>query len=86
MARNGSETDISRRNMIAVTMTVTASLYVSRAGAQTAKISQAQAGYRPRANDGQSCGVCVHFLPPRSCGIVDGDISPQGWCSLFSGN
>lgn len=86
MSRNSSETDISRRNMVAVTVTMAASLCVSRAGAQTAKISQTQAGYRPRPIDRQSCGVCVHFLSPASCGLVDGDISPQGWCSLFSGN
>lgn len=85
MSRNSSEC-MSRRNMIAAAMTVAASLAASRAGGQTGKISQAQAGYRPRPNNGQSCGACVHFMPPGACGLVDGDISPQGWCPLFSGS
>ncbi len=85
MSRDNSE-NLSRRNMIAAAVTVAASLRASRAGAQSGKVSQSQAGYQPRPNNGQSCGACVHFQPPGACQLVDGAISPQGWCSLFSGS
>jgi hypothetical protein len=30
-----------------------------------------------------SCATCTFFVKPRSCKVVAGDISPQGWCKLF---
>lgn len=30
------------------------------------------------------CKNCVHFMTPASCEIVQGEISPEGVCSLFS--
>lgn len=49
-----------------------------------AKVEQKSAGYQDAPKDGQHCAVCVHFTPPSSCQIVDGTISPNGWCKLFA--
>jgi hypothetical protein len=26
----------------------------------------------------------MHFMPPAGCKIVDGAISPDGWCNFFA--
>jgi hypothetical protein len=30
-----------------------------------------------------SCAVCSFFVKPRACRLVQGDISPYGWCKFF---
>jgi hypothetical protein len=47
------------------------------------RISQAAAQYQDHARGGLSCIGCTFFRRPRSCQVVEGDISPQGWCKLF---
>jgi hypothetical protein len=47
------------------------------------KLSQAAALYQDRPRGGLSCVGCTFFQRPRACKVVEGDISPQGWCSLF---
>jgi hypothetical protein len=48
------------------------------------KISASAVGYQDHPNGDKQCGKCVQFLPPSSCKIVDGIISPDGYCRLFS--
>jgi len=40
--------------------------------------------YQESPKDGQKCSDCTYFQPPSSCGVVDGTISPNGWCVLFN--
>jgi hypothetical protein len=47
------------------------------------KTSQAGAEYRDRPKNGLTCAACSLFRRPRSCEVVDGDISPNGWCKFF---
>lgn len=51
--------------------------------AQT-KMDKKTAKYQDNPNNGESCSQCRFFQPPKSCQVVDGDISPNGWCSLFA--
>lgn len=30
------------------------------------------------------CAICTHFEAPHGCALVAGQISPQGWCDLFT--
>jgi len=46
-------------------------------------VPKAFASYQDRPNGRQRCGGCKHFLKPNRCEIVDGGISPQGWCRYF---
>jgi hypothetical protein len=61
----------------------TAATVVRQAAAQQ-KISQALANYQgtPKGND--HCEVCTNFQSPNACKFVQGEISPKGWCQLFS--
>jgi len=48
------------------------------------KTDKKTAKYQDKPNNGQSCSQCNFFRPPKSCQLVDGDISPTGWCSFFA--
>lgn len=48
------------------------------------KAGKAAVKYQESPNNGQKCGDCNFFQAPSSCSVVDGTISPNGWCSLFS--
>jgi len=56
---------------------------VSQAAAQQ-KISQADAKYQAAPKADQRCDGCLNFQPPNACKFVQGDISPSGWCQLFT--
>jgi hypothetical protein len=47
------------------------------------KIPKSQARYQTSPNGDRRCAVCSHFTAPSSCDIVEGDVSPQGWCQFF---
>jgi len=48
-----------------------------------AKNSQAAAAYQATPKNGQSCSSCALFRPPSSCLMVEGTISPDGWCKFY---
>jgi hypothetical protein len=58
-------------------------LGVNLATAQ-AKVAQNTVSYQGKPKDTQRCDGCNNFQPPNACKMVDGEISPQGWCSLFT--
>ena len=39
--------------------------------------------YQESPKDGQKCADCNFFQAPGSCTVVDGTISPNGWCRHF---
>jgi hypothetical protein len=57
-------------------------LFILPAWAQQ-KMSQADAEYQHRPRNGLTCAACSLFRKPRSCEVVEGDISPEGWCKFF---
>jgi hypothetical protein len=70
---------VLRRNLIPAALF---GLATSSALAQQ-KMSQADAEYQDRPKNGLSCAACSLFRKPRSCEVVEGDISPNGWCKFF---
>ena len=48
-----------------------------------AKASQADAQYQDTPRGGLRCVGCTFFRRPASCQVVEGGISPNGWCRLF---
>jgi hypothetical protein len=54
-----------------------------RASAQQ-KTPQKLVQYQEKPKGPQECDKCLHFLPPNSCKLVEGKISPKGWCALFA--
>jgi len=51
----------------------------------TKKVSKASVQYQTQPKGEQKCANCVNFIAEsNTCKLVDGPISPAGWCSLWS--
>jgi hypothetical protein len=48
------------------------------------KLTQAAARYQDHPKGSESCGSCPYFSAPSSCVLVEGDISPAGWCPIYT--
>lgn len=48
------------------------------------KIKQSEARYQTHPNGPQRCEICLQFLPPGNCKIVQAPIVPQRWCQFFA--
>ena len=50
-----------------------------------AKVSQASVQYQNQPKGEQKCGGCLHFIAgSNSCKLVEGQISPDGWCTMWA--
>lgn len=56
----------------------------STAPGASAKVSQASVKYQTEPKGDQKCGNCMHFVAPNACKLVEGDISPNGWCVIWA--
>jgi len=48
-----------------------------------AKMSQPSVGYQDSPKGDQECSNCSLFQEPNACTLVDGEISPKGWCKFW---
>ena len=48
-----------------------------------AKMKQSAAEYQDTPKGDQQCSNCSLFQEPDACTIVDGSISPAGWCKFW---
>jgi hypothetical protein len=48
------------------------------------KMTRTQAQYQDTPNGIYSCGNCSLFERPKSCKVVTGDVSEDGWCKAFA--
>lgn len=76
---------LSRRTWLGAAAVLTgaaATVMVPRAA--LAKSSKAEAKYQDQPKGKSAmCGVCKYYQPPTNCQLVEGPISPAGWCPLF---
>lgn len=49
-----------------------------------AKMSQKVAEYQTGPKDGQSCANCALYRAPASCTLIDGAVTPTGYCRFYS--
>jgi len=79
---------LSRRLLLRATVGTLGVAAVIAAPAEPAsaviKISQAAVAYQDHPVGDKRCGKCLQFQPPDSCKMVDGTISPQGFCRIFT--
>jgi hypothetical protein len=48
------------------------------------KLSKQQAEYQDSPKGIQMCATCTLFVEPHSCKVVEGDVSPNGWCKSYA--
>jgi hypothetical protein len=74
----------------AVILPALAGLLLAQTTTAEAKASKAQFKYQGTPNNGHKCSQCRFFVKGSSasangtCTIVDGSISPNGWCTAFA--
>ncbi len=74
----------------AVVLPALAGMLLAETQTAEAKGSQAQFKYQNTPSNGHKCSQCTFYIPGSSskangtCKIVDGSISPSGWCTAFS--
>jgi hypothetical protein len=49
----------------------------------SAKMAQKAAEYQDTPKGDQKCSNCSLFQEPNACTLVDGNISPEGWCKFW---
>jgi hypothetical protein len=53
--------------------------------AKPGKVTQASVQYQTQPKGDQKCGDCMHYTADSGgCILVEGSISSDGWCSLWS--
>ena len=82
----------SRRIMLknaAVVAGLLAAPWAARPAAAQQKATKQSLQYQEQPKDGQKCADCLQFIagakPNASgtCKVVEGPISPNGWCAAF---
>ncbi|HLK24939.1 MAG TPA: high-potential iron-sulfur protein [Caulobacteraceae bacterium] len=48
------------------------------------KLPQAAVNYQGMPKGSQKCSNCNQWIQPSACKVVDGSVSPNGWCSLYA--
>ena len=56
---------------------------VTAKDAMAAKMSKKAVAYQDTPKGAQRCDNCAPWQPPSGCKVVEGDISPQGWCKIW---
>ena len=52
-----------------------------------AKTAKEIVKYQSTPKDGNRCKECLHFIPETNeCRTVEGNIDPNGWCSIYFRN
>lgn len=73
-----------------VVLPAAARLFPQEALADGSKASQSSMHYQTTPNDGKHCSLCQFFIPGQdatsngTCQVVDGSISPNGYCMAFN--
>ena len=57
-----------------------AALSMNRQAWAQAKASKAAMKYQDKPNGDQKCSNCLQFVAPDGCKVVEGKISPDGYC------
>ena len=78
---------LSRRALVQYAVAAAGGLTVCYAPSQPAaaapKISKQAVAYQDHPDGDKRCERCGQFQPPDACKMVEGPISPQGFCRIF---
>jgi len=86
------ERNVPRRAFLggAVALPAYAALAIAAVRADASKVSQASVHYQSTPNGGKQCSGCKFFIAGSNasssgtCQLVEGSISPNGYCDSFS--
>jgi hypothetical protein len=79
----------SRRIMLRSIAALAAAPWAARSALAQAKANKQSMQYQEQPKNGQKCDTCVQFVAgPKpdsagTCKVVEGPISPNGWCIAY---
>ena len=86
-----SRRNLCRQSVVLAGGAVAAGLLLkNRAFAQSQKAPQSAVQYQDHPKGQDECDRCTHFVPGKTssaqgtCQVVQGSISPKGWCVMFA--
>jgi hypothetical protein len=82
MRKTCNTSGVNRRTVL-LAAAGAAPLIALTGGEAQAKLAQTAVKYQTDPKDGKQCDACNFFVAPNSCKMVDGDIAPTGWCTLW---
>ena len=69
---------------IAALSAITAVFGTARQASSQAKVPKTALKYQDQPKNDQRCSGCTHFISGGQCKLVEGEISPNGWCTAYS--
>jgi hypothetical protein len=82
--QNESETRRILLRRIPVALGIAAGLAGARHAQAASKMAQKTVAYRDTPNGTQRCDNCKQWVAPDACKVVEGTISPAGWCQVYA--
>ena len=80
--------EFSRRRMLRSMVLLTGASLAAGLGARDAlaqqKVPKESMKYQDKPNGEKQCSNCAQFVPPGSCKVVEGTISPRGYCLAWA--
>ena len=76
-------TRLSRRSLLCGAAGATGVVVTLKPALAQPKISKIAVNYQDHPDGDKRCDKCIQFQPPDACKVVDGSISPQGFCRIF---
>jgi hypothetical protein len=74
---------LSRRALLGSTTALAAAMMLASTSRAQQKMAKQAAQYQDSPKGDQKCADCRFFVEGGSCQLVEGEISPNGWCTLF---
>jgi hypothetical protein len=79
-----SRRSILRGAALLASAALTAEIVPSKEALAQQKVSQEAMQYHDKPNGDKRCGNCLSFIPSSSCTIVEGNVSPNGYCLAWA--
>src|SRR5215469_8077517 len=84
MPRTANSVCANRRGFLRYVLLGGTAMGVGTARSQPYKMTKKQSGYIVKDKPAtQMCAQCFYFISPNDCVIVQGPISPLGWCIYY---
>ena len=85
MASHFGSAPISRRTLLAGSIAAgSAPLLLATKANATVKVPQAAVHFQTVASTDRNCGACKHFMAPSSCRFVEGTVSSNCSCWIWT--
>ena len=78
--RKLSRRSVLKRVALLTGAVLTASVVPSKEALAQAKATKEAMKYQDKPNGDKQCSNCLQFVPPGSCKVVEGAVSPNGYC------